>query len=141
MLSQIKPHLEKSNKLLTILDKLQPAQPNLVSLFNPYIRGNKRRVLPLAISLCQQGYLEGERQISGGENISFVASWSISNRFLPSEVLRCIVQFDGNPELSYSLLISNFELVDYLIEVIINYQRLSKIDLPKSFYKKLLQMQ
>jgi|GEM_PF-106736 len=141
MLSQIKPRLDESKKLLTVLDKLQPAQSNLVTLFNPYIRNNKRKLLPLAISLCQQGYLEGERQISGGENISFVASWSIGNRFIPSQLLRSIVQFDGDPDLSYSLLIPNFELVDHLIDVIANYQRLKKVDLPKSFYKKLLQTQ
>jgi hypothetical protein len=50
------------------------------------------------------------------------------------------MQFDGNAELSYELTLANFEFVDFLIEVIINFKRVHLADFSQSFYRKLLRL-
>ncbi|NEP41329.1 MAG: hypothetical protein F6K35_19690, partial [Okeania sp. SIO2H7] len=87
------------------LDKIKPAPSQLVGIFMPYFNEAKRKYLPVAMGLYQQGHLEGERQIIGAENIPFIATWSGSSS-LPSDLNRCRVQFDNNPELSYEMMVS-----------------------------------
>jgi len=65
-----------------------------VSVYSPYFQGNKRNILPLAISLYQKGVLEGKRKIEASDSIPFVASWNVST--LPADLTRCRMQFDGN---------------------------------------------
>ena len=48
------------------IEKLQPADKAAVGVYLPYYQGAKRTMLPLAISLYQQGSLEGHRRIEGG---------------------------------------------------------------------------
>lgn len=119
------------------LDNLKPAPPQLVGIFMPYFNDKKRKYLPDAMGLYQQGNLEGERQIIGADNIPFVASWS-GNSLLPSDLNRCRIQFDNNSELSYEMMVTASELVDFLSEVIVNYKKRKNIDFPKGFYYKLL---
>lgn len=119
------------------LDRLQPAEQREVGVYLPYYQGNKRAVLPRAISLYRQGNLEGERKIEGGDDISFVASWHVSS--LPADLTRCRIQFDGDADLSYEVTMANFEFIDHLIEVIITHKRYHKVDFSKGFYRKLLQ--
>jgi hypothetical protein len=90
------------------------------------------------MGLYQQGHLEGERQIIGADNIPFVATWSGSSS-LPSDLIRCRIQFDNNPELSYEMMATASELVDFLWDVIVNYKKYRNIDFPQGFYYKLLQ--
>lgn len=123
-----------------LLEELKPAQSNIVNVFLPYYRNNKRNILPLALNLYQRGNLEGERQIIGGDNIPFVATWSISNSILPADLTRCRIQFDRNPDYSYEITIANFEFVTHLIDAIINFQRDGLWDFSKSFYYRLLQI-
>ncbi|NJL36912.1 MAG: hypothetical protein HC840_07015 [Leptolyngbyaceae cyanobacterium RM2_2_4] len=120
------------------IEQLQPANPRDVNVYMPYYQGNKRGALPLAISLYQRGSLEGSRKIEGGESIPFVASWNVSS--LPADLTRCRMQFDGNAELSYELTLANFEFVDFLIDVIINFKRSRLADFSQSFYRKLLRL-
>ncbi|AOX00624.1 MULTISPECIES: type IV pilus biogenesis protein EbsA [Moorena] len=120
------------------IEKLKPADKGAVGIYVPYYQGNKRNLLPIAISLYQQGSLEGRRQIEGGDSIPFVATWFVSN--LPSELTRCRLQFDGNADLSYELTMQNSEFVNYLIEVIMNFKRLRITDFSKAFYRKLLRI-
>ena len=120
------------------IEQLQPANPRDVNVYTPYYSGNKRGALPYAISLYQRGSLEGVRKIEGGEAIPFVASWNVST--LPADLVRCRMQFDGNAELSYELTLANFEFVDFLIEVIINFKRVHLADFSQSFYRKLLRL-
>ncbi|MBD0346656.1 MAG: hypothetical protein ICV63_17890 [Coleofasciculus sp. Co-bin14] len=120
------------------IEKLQPADKAAVGLYMPYYQGAKRNWLPLAISLYQQGSLEGNRRIEGGENIPFVASWLVSK--IPSELTRCRLQFDGNAELSYEVNMANSEFVNYLIEVIMNFKRARSTDFSQAFYRKLLRI-
>ncbi|NJO73352.1 MAG: hypothetical protein HC833_06030 [Leptolyngbyaceae cyanobacterium RM1_406_9] len=120
------------------IEQLQPANPRDVNVYMPYYQGNKRGALPLAISLYQKGSLEGSRKIEGGESIPFVASWNVSS--LPADLTRCRMQFDGNAELSYELTLANFEFVDFLIDVIINFKRSRLADFSQSFYRKLLRL-
>lgn len=120
------------------LEKLQPASQRDVSVYMPYYQGNKRNALPLAISLYQQGSIEGTRKIEGGEGIPFVASWSVSP--LPADLTRCRIQFDGNAELSYEIVMANFEFINFLIEVLFTFKRLRTIDFSQPFYRKLLRM-
>ncbi|NEO75326.1 MULTISPECIES: type IV pilus biogenesis protein EbsA [Moorena] len=120
------------------IEKLKPADKGAVGIYVPYYQGNKRNLLPIAISLYQQGSLEGRRQIEGGDSIPFVASWFVSN--LPSELTRCRLQFDGNADLSYELTMQNSEFVNYLIEVIMNFKRSRITDFSKAFYRKLLRI-
>ena len=44
-------------------DQLQPASQHQTAVYLPYIQGNKRNLLPYAISLYQKGVLEGQRKI------------------------------------------------------------------------------
>jgi hypothetical protein len=120
------------------LEKLQPANPRDVSVYAPYYQGRKKSALPLAITLYQMGNLEGIRNIEGGESIPFVASWNVSA--LPSELTRCRLQFDGNADLSYELMLPNFEFVDFLIEVLFGFKRSRNADFSQSFYRKLLRL-
>ena len=48
------------------------------------------------------------------------------------------MQFDGNAELSYETIMASSELIDFLIEVIVNFKRDRVTDFPKAFYRKLL---
>ncbi|MEQ8536761.1 MAG: hypothetical protein RIB93_04760 [Coleofasciculus sp. D1-CHI-01] len=118
------------------IEKLQPAEKAAVGVYMPYYQGAKRNALPLAISLYQQGSLEGNRRIEGGESIPFVATWFVSK--LPSEPTRCRLQFDGNAELSYEVTLPNSEFINYLIEIILNFKRTRLTDFSQTFYRKLL---
>ena len=120
-------------------DKLQPATQQQASVYLPYIAGNKRHFLPYAISLYQKGVVEGKRKIEGNDNIPFVATWNVAR--LPSDLTRCRLQFDGNAELSYEVMMANFEFVSFLIEVMENSKRTRTIDFSKTFYRKLLRVE
>ena len=121
------------------LEQLQPAPNNQVGVYVPYYpQAAKRNLLPLAISLYQKGSLEGKRKIEGGEGIPFIATWNVST--LPADLTRCRMQFDGNAELSYELTLANFEFVDFLIEVIMNFKRARLADFSQGFYRKLLRL-
>ncbi|NEO30773.1 MAG: hypothetical protein F6K36_10135 [Symploca sp. SIO3C6] len=120
------------------IEKLKPVDKGAVGVYMPYYQGAKRNILPLAISLYQQGSLEGNRHIEGGESIPFVATWFVSN--LPADLTRCRLQFDGNAELSYEINMANYEFVNYLIEVIMNFKRSRLTDFSQSFYRKLLRI-
>lgn len=127
-----------STQSMTNLDTIKAAPPQLVGIFMPYFNENKRKYLPQAMGLYQQGHLEGERKIIGADDIPFVATWS-GNSLLPSDLNRCRVQFDNNPELSYEMNVTASELLNFLWEVFFNYKRHKNIDFPKEFYYKLLQ--
>ena len=118
------------------LEQLKPANKAQVAIYVPYYSKDKHRILPYAIYLYQQGLLEGQRQIEGGENIPFIATWFVSK--LPAELTRCRIQFDGQADLNYAVTISNSEFIEYLIETIKDFQRSSSIDFPRAFYRKLL---
>ena len=120
------------------LDQLQPANQIDVRVYIPYFQGNKRSVLPLAISLYQKGVLEGERKIEASDSIPFVSTWNVST--LPADLIRCRMQFDGNAELSYEIMMASAELVDFLIDVISNFNRTRLTDFSKAFYQKLLRI-
>lgn len=121
------------------LEQLQPAANQYVGVYIPYYpQANKKQLLPLAISLYQKGSLEGKRKIEGGDSIPFVATWNVST--LPADLCRCRIQFDGNADLSYEIMMANFEYVDYLIEVIMNFRRSRLADFSQAFYRKLLRL-
>jgi hypothetical protein len=120
------------------IEKLQPADKGAVSVYMPYYQGTRRQMLPFAISLYQQGSLEGERHIEGGESIPFVATWLVSK--LPAELTRCRLQFDGNADLSYEVLMANSEFINHLIDVIQNFKRSRLTDFTQAFYRKLLRI-
>ncbi|MCU0571164.1 MAG: hypothetical protein MUF49_31940 [Oculatellaceae cyanobacterium Prado106] len=120
------------------LEKLQPANPRDVNVYTPYYQGRKKSALPLAISLYQVGSLEGVRKIEGGDSIPFVASWNISS--LPADLVRCRLQFDGNADLSYEVMMANFEFVDFLIEVLFTFKSARVADFSQTFYRKLLRL-
>jgi len=120
------------------IDQLQPVTQQQASVYLPYVQGSKRNLLPFAISLYQQGVLEGHRKIEASENIPFVATWNVST--LPSDLTRCRVQFDGNAELSYEVMLASFEFINYLIELMENYQRYRLTDFSQGFYRRLLRV-
>ncbi|OLP16745.1 hypothetical protein BST81_19945 [Leptolyngbya sp. 'hensonii'] len=120
------------------LKDLQPADNKDVGVYMPYYQGNKRQMLPLAISLYQKGVLEGERKIEGGDGIPFIVTWNVSK--LPADLTRCRMQFDGDADLSYEMMVTNFEFVDYLIDVVVNFRRSRFIDFSQAFYRKLLRI-
>lgn len=124
---------------MSTLEEIKPAGRADTIIYVPYYSKNKHPWLPQAISLYRQASLEGERQIEGGESIPFVATWYVSK--LPSELTRCRMQFDGQAELSYEVTLSNSEFIDYLIDVIINFNRSKTTDFPQGFYRKLLRFE
>ncbi len=121
------------------IEQLQPANPRDVSVYVPYFQGNKRSILPLAISLYKKGALEGQRKIEASDSIPFVAIWNVST--LPADLTRCRMQFDGNAELSYEIMMASSEFVDYLIDVILNFKHARTSDFSKQFYRKLLRLE
>jgi len=64
------------------------------------------------------------------DSIPFVATWNVSN--LPADLTRCRMQFDGNAELSYEIMMTSSELVGFLIDVI-HFKRARIIDFPRDF--------
>ncbi len=124
---------------MSTIEQLKPAGRADVVIYIPYYAKAKHDKLPHAIALYRQGSLEGQRQVEGGENIPFVASWYVSK--LPSELTRCRLQFDSQAELSYEVTLSNSEFIDYLIDVIINFKRSKVTDFPGGFYRKLLRFE
>lgn len=121
------------------LEQIQPATAQQASVYLPYIQGSKRNLLPYAISVYQKGVLEGQRKIEGSDNIPFVASWNVAT--LPLDLTRCRIQFDGNAELSYEVMITSFEFINFLIELLENSKRYRVIDFSQTFYRKLLRIE
>ena len=120
------------------IQQLQPANAQDLRVYLPYFQGNKRSILPLAISLFKKGVVEGQRKIEGSDGIPFIATWNVST--LPADLIRCRLQFEGNADLSYEILLPSSEFVDYLIDVILNFQRTRVTDFSKTFYRKLLRL-
>jgi len=120
-------------------EKLQPATSQQANVYTPYIANSKRTFLPLAISLYQKGVVEGQRKIEGGDGIPFVATWNIAR--LPSDLTRCRLQFDGNAELCYEVMMASFEFMVFLIEIMENYKRSRTKDFSQTFYRKLLRIE
>lgn len=124
---------------MTTIDQLEPAQKADIVIYQPYYNKDQHQILPYAISLYNQGHLEGKRRIEGTEGIPFVASWYISK--LPSELTRCRLQFDAQAELSYEMTILNHEFINYLIGAIKIFQNIKSVDFNQSFYRKLLRFE
>ncbi len=120
------------------IDNIQPVNQQQATVYLPYIQGAKRNLLPFAISLYQQGVVEGHRKIESSDNIPFVATWNVAT--LPSDLTRCRMQFDGNAELTYEVMMASFEFINFLIELIENYNRHRLTDFSKAFYRKLLRV-
>ena len=118
------------------IDQLQAVNKEKTTVYIPYIQFSKRNLLPYALSLYQKGVLEGYRKIESSNNVPFVATWNITT--LPSDLTRCRIQFDGNPELTYEVMMANFEFVTLLIELLEDYKRYRCIDFSQTFYRKLL---
>lgn len=123
---------------MTPLEQLKSAQPQEVKVYFPYCPDGKRRLLGHAISLYKEKNLEGARSVMGGEDIPFVASWNVC--MLPIDETRCRVVFEGNSELSYEIKMETSEFVNFLIDVLMNFQRAKTVDFPKPFYRKLLRV-
>jgi hypothetical protein len=119
-------------------DKLQPASQQQATVYLPYIQGNKRNLLPYAITLYKTRELEGQRKIEASENIPFVATWNDAT--LPSDLTVCRIQFDSKSELNYEVMMPSFEFISFLIELMENYKRNKITDFSKTFYRKLLRL-
>ena len=131
------PNLLKQKIIMNLKD-LAPADKQAVAIYFPYYSTqNKRQVLPFAITLYKQAALEGARHIEGGEAIPFVASWMVSN--LPADITRCRIQFNHDGDLSYEVMLSNHEFIDFLIDMLINFKRTKNVDFPQAFYRRLMQ--
>lgn len=124
---------------MAALNQLVPADKADVKVYQPYYTKEKHAVLPYALTLYAQGYLEGERQLEGGNRIPFVASWYVSK--LPSELTRCRLQFDGQADFSYEVTLANAEFVDCLINILTRFKNSGTTDFPQNFYRKLLRLQ
>lgn len=120
------------------IEQLQPASAQQASVYLPYIQGTKRNFLPYAISLYQKGVLEGHRKIEASDNIPFVATWNVAS--LPSDLTRCRMQFDGDADLSYEIILASSEFISFLIELMDNYKRNRLTDFSQAFYRKLLRV-
>lgn len=124
---------------MSSIEKLKPCDQNDLEMYEPFYDRQEQDILPYALSLYQQGYLEGERVIEGQENIPFVAIWYVSS--LPYEMTRCRIQFQGNAELSYEVNLSNSEFIGYLILLIRDFKKFRQTDFCQKFYRKLLRLE
>jgi hypothetical protein len=124
---------------MSLLGKLEAAKKEDVIVYTPYYPKDRQTFLAYALSLYQQGNLEGIRCIEGGEGIPFVTSWYISK--LPSELTHCRIQFDGQAELSYEATLVNSEFIDFLIDVMKISKDKGVVDFPQKFYRKLLKFE
>jgi hypothetical protein len=120
------------------IEQLQPASAQQASVYLPYIQGSRRNFLPYAISLYQKGVVEGQRKIEASDNIPFVATWNVAS--LPSDLTRCRMQFEGDADLSYEVMMASSEFITYLIELMDNYKRNRLTDFSQAFYRKLLRV-
>ncbi|MEM6446214.1 MAG: type IV pilus biogenesis protein EbsA [Cyanobacteria bacterium J06642_2] len=118
------------------LSDIQPANPEEVKAYNPYYPVGRRPHLPLALGLYRQKSFEGHRQVEGEDAIPFVATWPLQP--LPSDLTRCQVQFERDAELTYELSLSNYEFIDFLIDVVSQLERSQQADFNKTFYRKLM---
>jgi hypothetical protein len=124
---------------MSSIEKLKPATKADTLMYQPYYGKEEQEILPYALSLYQQGYLEGERIIEGEEaNIPFVATWYVSR--LPAEITRCRIQFDGSADLSYEMNMSNSEFVQFIISLIKDFKESHQTDFSQKFYRKLLRL-
>jgi hypothetical protein len=57
---------------------------------------------------------------------------------LPADLTRCRLQFDGDADLSYEIVMATFEFVDFLFDVIVALRNKRAADFSKAFYRKLL---
>lgn len=57
---------------------------------------------------------------------------------LPADLTRCRLQFDGDADLSYEMVMATFEFVDFLFDVIVALRNKRSPDFSKAFYRKLL---
>lgn len=126
----------KMPTMISNIDKLKPANQADTFMYQPYCAKEQHEILPFALSLYQEGFLEGERLIEGKKSIPFVATWFVSR--LPSELTRCRLQFDGNADLSYEVNLQNSEFISYLIALIKKARSSQKVDFSQGFYRKLL---
>ncbi|MGF1493124.1 MAG: type IV pilus biogenesis protein EbsA [Microcoleaceae cyanobacterium] len=127
-----------SESSAAVIAQLKAADRREVGVYLPYYDEKLRKYIPHSISLYKEKNLEGAREIDGGEDIPFVATWSVSS--LPADLTHCRVQFDGNADLNYAVTLQNYEFLRYLIEVLQNFGRNRVIDFSQEFYKKLLQV-
>ncbi|BAQ60288.1 hypothetical protein GM3708_694 [Geminocystis sp. NIES-3708] len=123
---------------MSSIEKIPAASKADTLMYNPYYGKELHETLPYALSLYQQGYLEGERVIEGQTNIPFVATWYVSR--LPDEKTRCRIQFQGSADLSYEINLENSEFVEYLILLIKNSKKTRQVDFSQKFYRKLLRL-
>jgi hypothetical protein len=49
--------------------------------------------------------------------------------------------FDGNADLSYEVIMANYEFIKYLIDIVHNFRLNHTIDFSQEFYKRLLHME
>ncbi|NJM98331.1 MAG: hypothetical protein HC800_15265 [Phormidesmis sp. RL_2_1] len=120
------------------LESITPATKPEASVYLPYYQGKKRNALPYALGLYKQGNVEGERTIEGTSSISFLATWNVS--VLPADLTRCIMQFDGDADLTYEVTMETHQFVDFLISVVVAMNQNKTPDFDKGFYRKLLRM-
>lgn len=120
-------------------DEIKPVDKSEIGIYLPYYQGTKRNALPYAIGLYKQGNLEGERTIEGGESIPFIATWNVST--LPADLTRCRLQFDNDADLSYEIMMANFEFVDFLFDIVVALRHKRPADFSKAFYRKLLRIE
>jgi hypothetical protein len=124
---------------MSLFSSLSFGKKEDVIVYTPYYPKDKQGFLPHALGIYQAGTLEGKRRIEGGEDIPFVILWHVSS--LPSELIRCRIQFDGQGDLSYEATMMNSEFMDYLIDVVKNIKDKEVIDFPQKFYRKLLKFE
>lgn len=116
--------------------KIDPASNAEVAVYAPYYGAARRPLLPLAVGLYKKASFEGLRPIEGDPPVPFIASWIVSP--LPSDQTICQVQFNREAEQSYELQLSNYEFIDFLIDVVIQINRGQDPDFTMVFYKKLM---
>lgn len=122
-----------------ILKDLKQAEKRELATYIPYYDKKRQRYLPWSMSLYQHKSLEGARKIEGGEDIPFVATWNTS--MLPADLTRCRVMFEHNADLTYEVMMPNYEFMKHLIQVVYSFKHHHVIDFSQEFYKKLLHME
>ncbi|GAB4211255.1 MAG: hypothetical protein OHK0012_03400 [Synechococcales cyanobacterium] len=105
-------------------------------MYVPYFSPQRRPLLPYAVGLFKKMGFEGQRTIEGETPLRFAVSWEGGP--LPVDQVVCRVKFGNDPQQFYEMTLSNYELVEFLIDVVTEVQRGNPPGLSTNFFKRLM---
>ena len=111
-----------------------PADAAQIALFAPYCGGlPQEQALLNVLPFFDRGFLEGRRQLEGGQSHAYRLSWDPVRA--PLNPCRCDLSFPDEPSLRYSFEVPAHQLVQWLMECPLEAEA---IDLPEQCWRWIL---